>query len=420
MSVLNVEVPEAFEPLLTPARYKGAHGGRGSGKSHFFAEQLVVRSVAQRTRAACIREVQNSLKDSVHQLLRDKIKKLGVGHLFDTIAGEIRGPNDSLWVFRGMQDYNAETIKSLEDFDIAWVEEAQTLSQRSLTILRPTIRGEDSELWFSWNPRFKTDPVDRALRRNPPPNSTVIEVSWRDNPWFPKVLKEEMQHDRETSPEMAAHVWDGDYATVFEGAYYGKLLADSRHKGRIGHVSHDPAVPVWTAWDLGIGDSTAIWFAQMVGTEIHVIDFYENNGEPLDHYVRLLNDKPYNYEQDILPHDAKARELGTGKTRQETLESLGRDVKVLEAQSVDDGINAVRMALPRCWFDETACERGLDALKSYRAEFDEKHQTLKSRPVHDWASHAADAFRYLIEGIERVEERPAHDRPAPVSHGWMS
>lgn len=417
MSILNIETPRAFVPLLSPARYKGAYGGRGSGKSHFFAERLVEMSIDRRVRAACIREVQNSLKDSVQQLLKDKIAKFGVGHMFDVVSGEIRGPNESLWIFKGMQDYNAETIKSLEDFDIAWVEEAQTFSQKSLTILRPTMRREDSEIWASWNPRFKTDPIDKFLRKEKPKNSIIVEVSYRDNPWFPKVLQEEMEHDREANPERAAHVWDGDYAQVFEGAYYGKLLAQA--KDRIGPVSYDPSVPVWTAWDLGIGDETAIWFAQCVGTEIHIIDYYENRGEALSHYVQVLQSKPYVYAEDIIPHDGKAKELGTGKTREEVLQELGREVRVLPIQAVDDGINAVRMALPRCWFDAENCERGLDALKSYRAEYDEKHQTLRSRPVHDWASHAADAFRYLIQGVEREDSSEPVETHRPVEHGWM-
>jgi phage terminase large subunit len=175
---IRVEVPRAFQPLLKPARYKAAHGGRGGAKSHFFAEQMLIRCYAKTTRAVCIREVQDTLKDSVRQLLIDKIQKLGLGQFFDVREAEIRGLNGSLIIFKGMQNYNAENIKSLEDFDIAWVEEAQTLSDRSLRMLRPTIRKEGSEIWFSWNPRRKTDPVDSMLRGETLPTGAVVVMAY--------------------------------------------------------------------------------------------------------------------------------------------------------------------------------------------------------------------------------------------------
>ena len=189
MSTLRISVPRKLKPLLGPKRYKGAYGGRGGAKSHFFAEQVVLRCLVRPTRVVCIREVQNSIKDSVRQLLIDKIEKLGVSTAFEVLESEIRGPNGSLIVFKGMQSYNAANIKSLEAYDIAWVEEAQTLSQHSLDLLRPTLRKEGSELWFSWNPRFKTDPVDAFFRKSPPEDAISVLVNWRDNPWFPDVLR---------------------------------------------------------------------------------------------------------------------------------------------------------------------------------------------------------------------------------------
>lgn len=184
------------------------------------------------------------------------------------------------------------------------------------------------------------------------------------------------------------------------GAFYGRGLADAEREGRITGVPYDPAAQVWTAWDLGISDTTSIWFAQIVGREIHVIDYYENAGVDLGHYVREIQSKPYLYGGHLLPHDAEARELGTGKTRVEVLQSLGLNPTIVKNHRVEDGINAVRMMLPKCWFDGERTAKGVDALKMYRSEWDDKRQTFNTKPVHDWSSHAADAFRYLAMGLE--------------------
>ena len=203
LSTLSLETPRAFLPLLKPARYKGAYGGRGGAKSHFFAEEVLLRAIEEPIRIICIREVQNSIRDSVRQLLVDKIQALELGAHFEVLDAEIRVHNGGLINFKGKQSYNAANIKSLEGYKIAWVEEAQTLSQHSLDLLRPTLREEGSELWFSWNPRFNTDPVDAFFRKTPPPDAVSVCVNWSDNPWFPVVLCREMQHDFETDPDKA-------------------------------------------------------------------------------------------------------------------------------------------------------------------------------------------------------------------------
>ena len=228
MSSLRVQVPAKLRPLTSPCRYKGAYGGRGGGKSHFMAEQIVLRCFAASTRVVCIREVQLSLKESVHQLISDKISKLGLDNVFTITQTEIRcnhGGVESLIIFKGMQSYNAVNVKSLEGFDIAWVEEAQAFSQDSLDMLRPTIRKPGSELWFSWNPDSDTDPVDMFFRgMRPSDDKCVVEINWQDNPWFPDVLKADMEADyaNDNTPDkvVAGHVWGGKYKTVVEGAYY--------------------------------------------------------------------------------------------------------------------------------------------------------------------------------------------------------
>jgi phage terminase large subunit len=224
---------------------------------------------------------------------------------------------------------------------------------------------------------------------------------------------------RDLSEEQYAQEFECSFDAAIVGAYYGRQIATAESDGRIAGVPYDPAALVWTAWDLGIRDATAIWFAQAVGREIRIIDYYEAAGVDLGHYVRELNARPYAYAGHIVPHDAQARELGTGKSRLEVLESLGlRNITFAPLHRVEDGINAVRLFIPRCWFDTRKCARGVDALRLYRAEYDERLAVLRPQPVHDWTSHAADAFRYLAMTLDRwAVQTGFHRRIDYASHG---
>lgn len=230
MTQLNIKTPAWALPLLEPMRYKGAHGGRGSGKSHFFAELAVEKCVMNpNTSIVCIREVQRSLKFSAKKLIENKIRDLKVSHLFDITQIEIRNKKGSgTIIFQGMQDHTADSIKSLEDFDVAWVEEAQGLSFRSLKLLRPTIRTQDSELWFSWNPDQSDDAVDSFLRGpNAPENAAVVEINYNNNPFLPDTLRKEMEGDRKRDPDGFAHVWLGAYNTRSDAQIFaGKWTID--------------------------------------------------------------------------------------------------------------------------------------------------------------------------------------------------
>ena len=290
MATLRIPTAPVFRPLLEPARYKGAYGGRGSGKSHFFGELMVERCLVNAgTLAVCIREVQKSLLQSSKRLIESKIQSLGVGAHFQVLHDRIVTPGDGLIIFQGMQDSTAESIKSLEGFDIAWVEEAQTLSARSLSLLRPTIRKEGSELWANWNPRRKKDAIDEFLRQKKPDNAVVVKANWRDNPWFPAVLEEERRLDLQLYPERYAHVWEGEYAKAFEGAYFARHLEQARQQGRIGLVAVDPILPVKAFFDIGgaghSSDAMAIWIVQFVGREIRLLDYIEGVGQPLAYYA---------------------------------------------------------------------------------------------------------------------------------------
>lgn len=430
MSRLKVQVPAPLEPLLYPARYKGAHGGRGGAKSHFFAEQLVVRSLSQQTRWACIREVQNSLKESVHQLLSDKIQKFGLGGAFEVQDNVIKTPHDGHIIFRGMQAYTAESIKSLEGYDGAWVEEAQTLSAVSLRMLRPTIRKSGSELWFSWNPRHDTDPVDMFFRGpNRHPSAVCCEVNWRDNPWFPAELEEEKDFDFAADPEMAEHVWNGGYELVSEGAYYAKLIAQAEKEGRVGYFPYNPALPVITSWDIGIEDYTAIWFIQEDGEWTNVIDFYETGGDGFEEIrnvalpelhedkmeaafglIKLERETPFVYGKHHLPHDVKVREIGAGgRHRWQSLKELGIwPIHKGVATSPAERVAASRDLLPRVRFHRTPrVDLGLKRLRRYRRKFNDTLNQYTT-PLHDESSHAADAFgEYALNVPGRVKE---HDK----------
>lgn len=442
LSILKVEVPRALKPLLQPARYKGAHGGRGGAKSHFFAEQLVLRCYGQRTRAVCIREVQNSLKESVRQLLIDKIMKFGLGAHFEVLESEIRCPRTgSLVVFKGMQSYNAENIKSLEDFDVAWVEEAQTLSEKSLRLLRPTIRREGSELWFSWNARYDSDPVDKFFRGGePPPDSICVSVGWQDNPWFPDVLKQEMRFDYTADPEMAEHVWGGGYEIISEGSYYARLLATIETDGRLGHFPYDPDYPLDTAWDIGVDDYTAIWFIQNNGVFPWVVDYYECSGngpqqivpemmpellpdinEAAARLIELGRNEPYRYNTHFFPHDIGQREWGAGG-RDRALSAMALGIKPIYRGvrlGPESRIEATRQLLPITKFDNNPrVMNGVSRMRRYRRRFNETLQVY-GVPLKDGNDHGADAFGEYAINCGIVPETPRTDMKPAVKRGQV-
>ena len=231
----------------------------------------------------------------------------------------------------------------------------------------------------------------------------------------------------EMTPEQYEQEFECSFEAALLGAYYGPLIQDAADQGKISRVPHDPILPVHTAWDLGVDDATSIWFFQLgPGGEIRIIDYHEENGFGIDHYVKIIKEKPYLFETHLAPHDVKSRSMATGKSCYEVAESLGLKFSVVPKTEIVNGIQAVRSILPRCWFDEQKCDRGIQALKSYRKEFSERLSTYKANPLHDWSSHGADAFRYLATGMEFIESmRPKLKLKNPPAlrargeHGWM-
>jgi phage terminase large subunit len=402
--MLELATPEVFEPLLEPARYKGAWGGRGSGKSHFFAEAIIEQALMfPGMRAVCIREVQNTLKESSKRLIEDKLieHSLGAVHGFKVFKDVIETPGDGVIIFNGMQDANAESIKSLEGFKIAWVEEAQTLSSRSLSLLRPTIRGEDSELWFSWNARRKTDPVDMLLRgAELPTGAVVVQANWRDNPFFPRVLEQERLDCLRLQPDQYNHIWEGGYATVLVGAYYAKHIADARSDGRIGHVSPDPLLPIKLFIDIGgtgaKSDAFVIWAAQFVGREVRVLDYYETVGQPMSSHLGWLRERSYTPRdaEVYLPHDGRQMDKVFAVSYESSFRDAGYGVTVVPNQGAGAAsarIESGRRMFPSCRFHELRTAPGLEAIGWYHEKQDEA-RNIGLGPEHDWASHGADAF----------------------------
>lgn len=382
--------------LLNPARYKGARGGRGSGKSHFFAELAVEEMVANPSlNVVCIREIQKSLKFSAKKLVEDKIQALGVSHLFDVTLTEIRRKGGTgIMIFQGMQDHTADSIKSLEGFHRAWVEEAQNLSGRSLELLRPTIRAEGSEIWFSWNPDSPDDPVDAFMASNPP-DSVCVTVNCNENPFLPDTLRKEMAMDKARLPEAQfRHIWEGAYREITDGAVYADELAAADKSGRICRIPVE-RLPVYTFWDLGRRDTTAIWFMQKVGMERRFIDYYESCLKDIPHYAQIAREKGYDYAGHFLPHDAGYKTLaGLGKSIKDLFEDQGlRNVHVGERVPTKAlAIEAVRRVFPSCYFDSERCAKGLKTLRAYRYVWDDDRKVWSREPEHDWSSHGADAF----------------------------
>lgn len=399
---LRIPTAAVFEPLLHPARYKGAWGGRGSGKSHFFAGLMIEEALmTPGYRAVCIREVQKSLKQSAKRLLEDKLQDFGLGgaHGFKVFREVIETPGDGVITFTGMQDHTADSVKSLEGFDRAWVEEAQSLSDRSMSLLRPTIRKEGSELWFSWNPQRANDPVDMMLRgATTPTGAKVVRANWSDNPWLPSVLEQERRDCLAATPERYGNIWEGEYATVLEGAYFAKHLTEAQLEGRIGFVARDPLAKIYACWDIGgtsgRSDATAIWIVQFIGTEVRVLDYYEAVGQPFDAHVYWLRSSGYEDALCVLPHDGRKHDTVFSVTPEGYLRQAGFTVDLIPNQGKGAAlqrIEAVRNIMPFCRFNAETTEGGREALGWYHEKRDEI-RGIGLGPDHDWSSHCADAF----------------------------
>ena len=401
---LKIEVPKEFKVLFdldSDLRHIVLYGGRASGKSTSVALSLLVLGMNKKLRILCTREVQNSIADSVHKLLSDLISKYKL-NTWEVQKDIIRNKQTGSEIFfKGLHN-NSQSIKSIEGIDIVWVEEAQSVSADSINTLVPTIRKTGSRLIWTFNRLTENDPVWELIVKKAD-NRTFVQKINSDaiESLLSKEIIEEREKMRTDNPEMFDHVWLGEPMTAKTGSVFGKQLAQARSEGRITKVPYDASTGVYTAWDLGIGDSTVIWFFQVVGREIHFIDHYEGSNEDLGHYISYIQNKPYQYTTHFLPHDSKARELQTGMTRVEFFNNHGiYNIEVLRPTNFSLGQDDIDLvARPKfslCWFDEEKCQRGLECLRAYHYEYDEKNKLLRNKPEHDWSSHSSSAFIYAL------------------------
>ena len=401
---LKIEVPKEFKVLFdldSDLRHIVLYGGRASGKSTSVALSLLILGMNKKLRILCTREVQNSIADSVHKLLSDLISKYKL-NTWEVQKDIIRNKQTGSEIFfKGLHN-NSQSIKSIEGIDIVWVEEAQSVSADSINTLVPTIRKAGSRLIWTFNRLTENDPVWELIVKKAD-NRTFVQKINSDaiESLLSKEIIEEREKMRTDNPEMFDHVWLGEPMTAKTGSVFGKQLAQARNEGRITKVPYDASTGVYTAWDLGIGDSTVIWFFQVVGREIHFIDHYEGSNEDLGHYISHIQNKPYQYTTHFLPHDSKAREFQTGMTRVEFFNNHGiYNIEVLRPTNFSLGQDDIDLvARPKfslCWFDEEKCQRGLECLRAYHYEYDEKNKLLRNKPEHDWSSHSSSAFIYAL------------------------
>lgn len=409
--------PKKLAFLFDPMRYKILYGGRGGAKSWGVARALLTQGASRPLRILCAREFQNSITESVHHLLHTQIDEMGLGPFYDVQNASITGRNGTEIVFVGLRN-NVSRIKSFEGIDIVWVEEAQSVSKTSWQTLIPTLRKAGSEIWATFNPELATDETYMRFVVNPPTDSIVVKMGWQDNPWFPEVLRKEKDELKERDPDAYQNIWEGNCRSALEGAIYAAELRKATEEGRIRAVPYDALKQVHTFWDLGWADNTSIWFAQAVGSELRLIDYYSNNQMPLQHYVTVMQNRGYVYGTDYLPHDARAKTLATGRSVEEIMLGMGRKVQITPNLSLFDGINAARTIFNRCYFDENKCSEGLQSLRHYRYDVDPDSKQLSGRPLHDWSSHAADAFRYFA--VSTIEDAPSASARGLKMVGWRA
>lgn len=422
MEVLEIATPRWSLPFLKPARYKCAYGGRGSGKSHFFGEYVIEQHIADPNESTvCVREVQKSLEQSVKRLLEQKIEKLNAGWYFEVQDAKIKSTGgNGIITFQGMQNHTADSIKSLEGYKRAWVEEAQTLSQYSLDLLRPTLRMPGSELLFSWNPRYKTDPVDVFFRKNPPKDATVLMVNWYNNPWFPDELRREMEHDFASDEDKAEHIWNGAYGTT-QGAILAKWIGRAERDGRINtDVEFDrEGAPIEVSADLGFRDTASFWYWQRTLGGFRVLMYDADTGLDADEWIPRIQEKimelgaARKVGKIWLPHDARAKTFQSKHTTIERfIAAFGADKCAIVPQSKKmDQISAARAVLPKCEFHRDKCEAGIDGLLAWEYAYNEETGVFSREPLHNWASHPSDAFCYGAQVMSQIEPKQPEKEP---------
>lgn len=402
MAETLADFPAKLRPLFEPHRYKTLHGGRGGAKSWGVARALLIQAAARPMRVLCTREVQKSIRDSVHRLLGDQIEALGLGASYEVLDNEIRGRNGSLFLFAGLATQTVESIKSYEGVDVVWVEEGQRVRKRSWDVLIPTIRKPGSEIWTTLNPDLDTDDTYVRLIERPAPDSVVVKIGWQDNPWFPAVLEQERLHAKATmTPEDYENIWEGAPRAAAEGAIYAGEIAAAQMDGRVANVPYDPLLKVHVVFDLGWNDAMSISLVQKLRSEIRVIANIEDSHRTLDSYSAQLREMRMNWGAAWLPHDGEHRDYKSGKSSAEIMQALGWDVRIVPKLPVEEGIKLARQRFGQVVFDRTRAARLVECLKRYRRAINQQTQEPQG-PLHDEFSHGADNFRYVCVSADSM------------------
>lgn len=417
--IIDTNIARVYVPLEQPGRYVGAHGGRGSAKSHYFAEKLVRKCVRlPGTHAVCIREVQKSLAQSAKRTIEGKIQTLGVGHLFDVQKSEIKTPGGGLIIFQGMQNHTADSIKSLEGYDVAWVEEAQTLSQTSLRLLRPTMRKPGSELWFSWNPKSPEDPVDDLLRGNskasqeakaqgkwtPPPGLKLVRANWQDNPWFYETeLPADKDYDFGRDRDMYAHVWLGEYEKNSQARVFKNWKVEDFDAPKAGTILYGGA-------DWGFSqDPTVGVLCFIIGRTLYFWREVWAIGCEIDRTPALFDQLDPDYTASRRAAEPNWRSLGqrtpiiADSARPETISYMNRHgYRVASALkgpgSIEEGVNFLQS------YDiviHPDCKHVAQEFEHYSYKID-PHTDQITNILEDKKNHTIDAARYAVENVRRA------------------
>jgi phage terminase large subunit len=418
-AIAKAEFPLKLQPLFKPSRYKVLYGGRGGAKSWGIARALLILGAKKPLRILCAREFQTSIKDSVHKLLGDQIVDLGLQSFYEITERAIRGANGTEFFFTGLKN-NPTNIKSFEGVDICWCEEAQSISRMSWKILIPTIRKPGSEIWVSFNPELETDETYQRFVIHPPQDAILIKINYWDNPWFPEVLRMEMESLKALDHEAYMQVWEGVCRQTIDGAIFAKEMMRAEAEERITKVPYDASKPVHAICDLGWSDATAWWLVQFVGMETRLIRYFEGSQRTITSYLAELQSFGYVYDTIWLPHDAQNKTLAAaGRSIEDIVRGAGFKTRVLERVPTIDSINAARTVFPNCYFDRENCADGLNCLRHYRYEVDPETGNFSKMPLHDRYSHGADAFRYIalmVKEPAKVRKKPA----VAMAGGWMS
>lgn len=374
-------------------------GGEGGAKSQSIARVLLLQGTEAKHKILCAREIQKSIQDSVHSLLTEQIEEMGLQSFYEMQKSTIIGRNGTEFLFAGLRS-NIANIKSIPNITRAWIEEAQSASATNIKTLALTVRAPDSEIWLSFNPELEDDPVYQEYVVTPPDDSIVVKVNYDDNPFFPEVLRKEMESDKRKNYEQYLHVWEGQCKKSVDGAIFAEEIRLASEQQRLTKVPIQAGIPINTFWDLGQSDNTAIWFVQIIGLEFRVVDYYQASGHKMDHYIEILQEKAYNYAEHCLPHDAEHEQLAASSTIKQQLQTavknnprlgyLVRTVPRIAKKAL--GIDAARSIFGQCVFDKDKTKDGLQCLRRYAYAKDPETGRVSKEPKHDDYSHGADAF----------------------------